>query len=142
MQLTEEQKASIAASKKAGEKGAGAKPKTTARSGKSKQSALSVVQTKTVDVLVTEQKALADLSAGMETFSDDFSDRFVEIVEDGLTAGWEKAGEKLAEIVAPDFFGGERESLFALRPMKMLSGLSPSRSDLPASQQTLNVTAN
>jgi hypothetical protein len=100
----------------------------------SKALAITAGQQKLANTLQSSQAVLDDIADGMEGFSDEFSDRVAEIVEDGLTAAWQKTGEKIAAIEVPDFFGGNRQSLFALRPTRTLS-------TLPPAEQTIEVPA-
>jgi hypothetical protein len=100
----------------------------------SKALAITAGHQKLATTLQSSQVVLDEMSAGMEDFSEDFSDRVAEIVEDGLTAAWQKTGDKIAAIEVPDFFGGSRQSLFALKPTRTLS-------TLPAAEQTVEVPA-
>jgi hypothetical protein len=105
MQVTAEQKAKLEQQGKA----------KTKRTRASKSLALTSTRTELTTALTSSQKALTEAQDGMDQFSEDFSDRLAEIVEDGITSAYQKSAEKIAEIELPDFFGSqEGDSMFKL----------------------------
>lgn len=109
-------------------------PTKTPKPKPSKALAITAGQQKLANTLQSSQAVLDEVADGMEGYSEAFSDRMAEIVEDGLTAAWQKTGEKIAAIEVPDFFGDNRQSLFALKPTRTLS-------TLPPAEQTIEVPA-